>query len=181
MLLFVAYSPSACTYILEDYTKGITIYRHMDLSLYIWITIILYEHNSDETICWRENFDCPRGPFVAPSILTFHFDVYVKSIYPNRNIVLIFWQRKNVDHHCGPSLMVHLSWVVVIDHTIFLMRRVFIWYISIEVDGWWFDMGYRPPDYSYMKVFINFLLLLHSKTAPVVAYMNYTNFHLFLY
>ena len=84
---------------------------------------------------------------------------------------------KNVSHHCVPSLMVTLLWVVVIDHTIFLMRGVFIWYIAIEVKYWLFRMVYRPPDYLYMK-FLLIFFPFQSKTVSVVSYIYYTNLKL---
>ena len=87
---------------------------------------------------------------------------------------------KNVGHHCGWLLMVTLSWLVVIHHIIFLMITVFFWYITIEIKYCLFDMGYIPPDYSYMKTFIVFLIPFQSKTVSVFAYTNYTNFDLFL-
>ena len=114
------------------------------------------------------------------SVMTCHLEAYANAIYPDRKIVLIFWRRKNVIHHCGPSLMVTLSWVVVIYHTIFLTRTVF-GFIDIEVKYWWFDMGYRPPYIHIWRCLLSFVLPFQSKTALVVVYMNYTNFHLFLY
>ena len=147
MLLVVSYTPSVFTFTLENNTKGITIDRHMEFSIFIWSTIIIYERNSDENFWWRKNVDCHRGPSVALYIITCHFEAYAKAIYPDRNIVLSFWRRGNVGRHCGLSLMVTVSWLVVIVYIIFLMRRVLIWYIAIEVKDWWFDMGYNPPYY----------------------------------
>ena len=89
----------------------------------------------------------------ATSVMTFNFEAYAKVIYPNTHIVLIFWQRENVGHHGGPSMMGTLLWVVVIDHTVFLVRKVFFWYIWIKVKDRWFDIGYIPRDYSYTKTF----------------------------
>ena len=75
------------------------------------------------------------------------------------HIFLSFWKGKNVSHLCGKLLMVSLSWVVVIEHILFLTRRVSFCYICIEVKEWWFDMGYTPPDYSQMKMFISFFVI----------------------
>ena len=49
-LLVVSYAPSVLTFNLEDYTKVITIDRHMDLIIFIWSIIIIYEHNSYDTL-----------------------------------------------------------------------------------------------------------------------------------
>ena len=48
----------------------------------------------------------------------------------------MFWKNKTIGHRCGPSLMFSLSWVVVIDHIIFMTRRLFFWYLWIEVKDW---------------------------------------------
>ena len=132
----------------------------------------------------------------APSVMTCKFEDHFKVIYPDRNIVLsiliwsiiiiyghndnvMFRQSKNVGHCYGPLLMVSLLWLVVIDHIIFPMRRFCVCYLFIEVKDWLFDIFNGPPDLSYMKTFIGFFLSLQSKTALMVAYMNYTKFHLF--
>ena len=99
----------------------------------------------------------------APSVSTCYFEVYEKFIYPDRHIVLSFRQRKIVGHQCSPFLIVTIWWVVVIYHTIFLMRSVLFCYIWIEVKYWWFDMGYSPPDYSYTKAFIEFFVVIPVK------------------
>ena len=52
--------------------------------------------------------------------------LYKSNSLPERNIALSFWLRKNVGRHCEPFMMVDLSPVVVIDHTIFLIRSFFI-------------------------------------------------------
>ena len=104
-----------------------------------------------------------------PSVMTCYFKDYYKLIYPDRHSVLIFWQGKNVGHRCGTPLMATLLWVMDIDHRIFCMRRVLFCFISIEVRDWWFDMGYIPRDYLYMKTFIEFLLLLKSNTVSMFA------------
>ena len=62
LLFVVAYPFSVLNSILEDDTKGITIGRHMGLSVLIWSIIILYEHNNNDTFWWRKNIDCNCGP-----------------------------------------------------------------------------------------------------------------------
>ena len=91
---------------------------------------------------------------VSPSILTWHLEAYAKVNYPGRQMFLILWQINKFVHHSERSLMVTLSWVVYIRHTIFLTRTVLFWYIANEVKYLWFDMGYSPPDDSYIKTFI---------------------------
>ena len=51
----------------------------------------------------------------------------------------ILW-KINVCHHSDQSLMVTLSWVVVIHHTIFQMRPVYFWYIANKVKDWWLNI-----------------------------------------
>ena len=115
-----------------------------------------------------------------PSVTNCHFKASEKLIFPDRHSILSLWQRKHLGHHCETPLMATLSWVMVIDHKILWMRRVLFCFISIRVKDWWFDMGYSLHDYSYMKTFIEFLLLLKSNTVSMFAYMNYTKLHLFL-
>ena len=115
----------------------------------------------------------------APSVMTCNFKYDTRVIYPDRQIVLSFWLRKTVGHCCQPLMMVNLFWLLVIDHIIFLMRRVSFCYICIEVKYWLFDRVYGPPDYSYTKKFIEFLLLLQSNTALIAGYINYTRLHVF--
>ena len=129
---------------------------------------------SDEEKCWLLLWDIAD----APSITTCHFEADSKGIYPDRNTVWSFRRRKSVGNRCGLSLMFSLLWVVVIEHIIFMMRRVSFCYIWIEVKYWWFDMGYSPLDYLYMKTFIEFLVSFQSKTAFIVGYMCWTDtFH----
>ena len=64
-MLVVAYAPSVFTCTLEDYTNEIAIDRLMDLSIYIWSIIILYEHNMDDNFWWRKNVDCCSGPLLT--------------------------------------------------------------------------------------------------------------------
>ena len=51
LLLVETYTNSVSNCILEGYTKGITIDRHMDLRVFILSIIILYKHNRDK-IFW---------------------------------------------------------------------------------------------------------------------------------
>ena len=110
---------------------------------------------------WRENVDCCYKTIaVNHSVMTCHFMGYSKANSPGRHIVLSFWQMKNSGDHCERSLIVTLSWVVVIHDKIFQMRPVLFWYIVNEVKDWLFYMGYSPPDYSYMKTLIEFLVAI---------------------
>ena len=159
LLLVVVYAPSVLTSNLDDDTKWINTGRHMDLSIFIWIIIIIYEHNRDETFWSRKNVDCCFGPLLtpdAPSLTTCNFEDDEKWIYPDRHIVLSFWQRKMFGHWCGPLPTASISWLVVIDPIIFMMRRAYFFCIWIEVKYWWFDRVSGPPDYSYMNNFIEF-------------------------
>ena len=158
MLLVYAYSPFVYTYTLKVNIKVITIDRNIYLSVYIWSTNILYEHTSNVTFWWRKNVDCHHRLYVALSVMTYHFEADAKAVQPNRNIVFSLWWSKNVGHHIEPSLIVTLPLIVVIDHTIFLTRRVFIQFITIDVKYGWYNMGYSPPNYSYMKMFIDIFL-----------------------
>ena len=157
-MLVVSYTTSVYNYNLDNKTKVITIDRHMDISVYIWSTIILSEHTRNAIFWWRKNVDCYHRLSVALSVMTYHFEADAKAVQPNRNIVLRLWWSKNVGHHIEPSLIITLTLIVVIDHTIFLTRRVFIQFITIDVKYGWYNMGYSPPNYSYMKMFIDIFL-----------------------
>ena len=131
----------------------------------------------------------------TPSVITCHFKDDTKVIYPDRHIcfsffiwILIiiyahnnyetFWARWNFGHHCGPSHIVSLSWVVVIDHIIFTTRRVFLVI---------FGLNSRIDDF----IVVTDLLIFHiwrnllgffpfqSKTALIVGYINYAKSHVF--
>ena len=92
----------------------------------------------------------------APSVMNCHLKDYTTIILPDRHIVLRFLWRKNIGHHCGPSMMVSMSCVVVIDHIIFLMRIFSLCYIWIEIKDWWFDRGYVPHDFHIWRRILSF-------------------------
>ena len=142
-----------------------TVDRQMDLGALIWSIIILYEHNSDYNLWWRIFWLLLWDTTDDTSAMTCHFEADVKGIYPDRKIVLNLWWREKFGHCCGPSLMDSLLWVVVIYHRIFLTRRVSFCYIWIGVKECWFDMGYRTPNYSYMKMFIEFFVVIGVKDS----------------
>ena len=92
----------------------------------------------------------------APSVMNCHLKDYTTIILPDRHIVLRFLWGKNIGHHCGPSMMVSMSCVVVIDHIIFLMRIFSLCYIWIEIKDWWFDRGYVPHDFHIWRRILSF-------------------------
>ena len=139
--------------------------QHMGLVVVIQSLMVFNEHKFNARFwCtqsgrWRKNAGfCCKSVDAAHSFVTCQFEAYAKSNYPGRHISLSFWQMKNVDHRCEWSLVTTLFWVEVIHHTIFLMRPVFFWYIANEVKDLWFDIGYNPTDYSYMKIFIEYFV-----------------------
>ena len=71
--------------------------------------------------------------YESPYVMTCHFEADENLSHPDRHIFLRFLQGKNVGHSCGTSPMASLSWIVVIDHIIFLMRGVSFCYICIKV------------------------------------------------
>ena len=56
--MVVSYDPYFLTLNFEDDTKVITNDKHTDLSILIWIIIIIYKHNSNEKLWRRENSGC---------------------------------------------------------------------------------------------------------------------------
>ena len=106
---------------------------------------------------------------------------WCKSNLTWETFFLRFWWRKHFGHYCGLSLMVSLSWVVVIDHIIFLIRIVFfvIFELKSKIDD--FIWVTALPIIHIWRRLLIFLLLLHPKTTSTVVYMNYTKFHLFFY
>ena len=116
-----AHSVGTCYF--EDDIKGITDDKQMGLRVFIWIIIIIYEHNGDNTL----------------------------------------WRRKTVGRCCGLSLTVTMSWVVVMYHIIFRIRRGWFCYICIEVKYWWLNSGLVPPNFSDMKRFILLWVFIEVK------------------
>ena len=99
-------------------------YKHIGFIFVIYSLMVFDEHKVN-TKFWcthsrrsRENVDglC-KTVAVAHSVMTCHCKAYPKTNYPGRHIILSFWQMKNGGHNCERSLMVTLSWVVVIHHT----------------------------------------------------------------
>ena len=147
----------------SSYYTGDFDYQHMGFIVVKWSLMVFDEQEFNarfrctQSGWWRGNvYCCCKTVAVAHSFMTFHFEAYAKANYPSRHIVLSFWKMNNVGHHCERSLVTTLLLVVVIHRKIFLMRPFFFCYIANEVKDWWFDMGYSPTGYSYMKTFIEF-------------------------
>ena len=149
LLLAVADSPSVLTCPFNDDAKGITNDRHtgferldMNHNYHLW-TQKRWEVQITKK-CWLLLW----AVYDAPSVMTYHFENDTKYIYDDRHTVLsvliwriiiiyeqnnygTFWQRKNVGHSCGPSLMANLSWAEFVDHIIFMMKSGCFCYVWI--------------------------------------------------
>ena len=157
LLLVVAYVSSVLTCNLEDDTKWITIYRHIDLSILIWSIVIIYENNSDETLWWRENVGCKCGnSLTLPLSWPVTSGMMKKVIYPDTHCFDLMKKGK-----CCLSLRAVADGQDVmgsryLPHNL-SDEKIYLCYILIEVKDWWFYGCYKPPDFSYMKTFIDFL------------------------
>ena len=118
-------------------------------------------------------------------------------IYPNIHIVLsfliwcinnihehsnneMFWLRENVGYFCGLLLVVSLSWVVVIDHIIFLMKKVYfiIFWLNSNIDD--LILLTTLLFLHILRRLLGYFLPLQSKTGLIVGYINHAKFHFFL-
>ena len=139
----------------------------MELSVYLRSTIILYKHNSDETFWWRRNVNSHHGPATSlPLSWT------ITSRLTKKQFTLIetlFWG--SYKEKCWQSLWTIADGHSVVgsgywQHNIYDEKNLF-WYIAIEVKDWWFYMGYSPPDYLYMNMFIDFFVAIEVKDSGV--------------
>ena len=73
----VACTPSDRDCHFEDYAKSISDDWHMDLSVLISSIIIIFKHNSDKTLWWRESFGHSYCPSLMISILWVVFIDYI--------------------------------------------------------------------------------------------------------
>ena len=153
------------------YTEDLD-YQHIGLIFVIGSLMVFDEHKVNARFrciqSWRGRkniyYRC-KTVSVAHYVMTYHCKAYAKTNYLGRQIILSFLQMKNIGHHCEWSLMVTLSWVVVIRHTIFHMIPVFFWCIAKEFKDWWFNSFTRflYKDYLLTKYVIcsSYLLLFH--------------------